>query len=146
MRRWLMLVLSAIFVASITGCGEEETAKKETTKTEQTEEKSKPAATQPKEKKEASAVNTEATEQLKEYLDTNFSMTTWYPHIKGVEIEIKEKKATVHIDVNDKEVAKKIATGIWGWTNSNDNEFKLDEIEFLNQDGQTVSVEKNPLK
>jgi hypothetical protein len=49
MRRWLMLVLSAIFVASITGCGEEETAKKETTKTEQTEEKSKPAATQPKE-------------------------------------------------------------------------------------------------
>jgi hypothetical protein len=51
MRRWLMLVLSAIFVASITGCGEEETAKKETTKTEQTEEKSKPAATQPEEEK-----------------------------------------------------------------------------------------------
>jgi Zn-dependent metalloprotease len=145
MRRWL-LVISVIILAIITGCSGEETAKKETTKTEQTEEnkESEPAATQPEEKKEASAVNTEATEQLKEYLDTNFSMTTWYPHIKGV--EIKEKKATVHIDINDKEISKKISMGIWGWTNSNDNELKLDEIEFLNQEGQTVSVEKNPLK
>ncbi|WP_199426136.1 hypothetical protein [Thermaerobacillus caldiproteolyticus] len=137
MKKWWLLVISTIIFAAITGCSGGETTKEE-------KKENKPAASQSSEEKKTFAVNIDATGQLNEYLDTNFSMTTWYPHIKVVEIE--ENKAVVHIDTNDQEIAKKIAMSIWGWTNAHNNKLKLDVVELLDPEGQTVFIEENPLK
>lgn len=148
MKRIINLILSVgLLIGILGGCVRYENGKpvdqKEEPKTEHKGEK----VTGPKEEKKEPQVDQQATADLKNYLDENFSETTWYSLIQGIEVKDNRVNITTNVSKyeNGKEQTENIDNAVWGYTNTNDSKYNFKEVNILDKDGKVILSEVNPL-
>lgn len=94
---------------------------------------------------EANALKTAT---LKTYFDKNFVRTSWYGFIK--DMKVTGEKLTIQtivlpVDNGGKKSLENVGPVVWEFVNSEDSEFKLKSIVFIDQNGKILFYETNPL-
>lgn len=149
-RAFILLTTAGLLLGGCVRYSNGKPVEEEKTKVEQKEEKPKKEVKEVKPKKEENKqeINQQATNDLKEYIDNNFSGTSWGQLI--TDIEVKNDIVTVNTDVlgdeEGKNAVKNIDNAIWGYTNTNDSKYKFKKVNIKDKEGRIIISEDNPLK
>lgn len=147
LKRIFGIVLAAtLLIGFLGGCVRYKDGKpvEETTNEVQKEEKPKEEIKQEEKQPE---VDQQATSDLKSYINENFSETSWYGFIEG--IEVIGNQVNIYTNVmkyeNGKEQTENIDNAVWGYTNTNDSKYHFKEVNIFDKDNKVILSEDNPL-
>lgn len=117
-------------------------------KVKKNEEKKEDKEKEEKVKEEDTKSNDEATKVLNEYFEFNFSGTSWYSLIEKITVEgsIAKIKTNVFGDKEGKDAVKNIPTSVWMWTNANDADYKITDVNIYDKDNDMLISETNPME
>jgi hypothetical protein len=149
-RAFILLTTACLLLGGCVRYSNGKPVEEEKAQIEQKEEKPKTEekTTNPKNEEKKQEINQQATNDLKEYIEENFSETTWGKLI--TDIEVKNDIVTVNTDVfgdeEGKNAVKNIDNAVWSFTNSNDSKYKFKKVNIRDKDGKIIISEDNPLE
>lgn len=149
-RLFILLTTAGLLLGGCVRYSNGKPVEEEKAQIEQKEEKPKTEekTTKPKNEEKKQEINQQATNDLKKYIEENFSGTSWEQLI--TDIEVKKDIVTVNTDVlgdeEGKNAVKNIGNAIWGYSNTNDSKYKFKKVNIKDKDGKIIISEDNPLK